>query len=279
MRRSHFGLFGLIAASALMVGCTREVPPASVGIRFNASSGLSEKLVRPQVLWVGPRDQLIIYPTSIHNATYTKNTNEGERTGDDSIPASTMEGSILPVDMTVSYHVEPQNVLKAFQNFGSTDLPQIQRIFIRWAAAYSVNIVSGRHSIFDLTSKDRANFGREVKDVLAPILDAYGITVDDCFIGEVYPNEAVRTKVQERISMKNGLELAKLNLQRARIDSQTTLTNAKKEAELNALLASQGEKTLQLKRLELQRMAIERWNGKPAIVGDSAIPFTDIQVK
>lgn len=120
--------FGLLVLAVLsLVGCTRQVPPASVGIKFNASSGISEKLVKPQVLWVGIRDQLIVYPTSIRNATYTRNTNEGERQGDDSIAASTSEGSILPVDLTVSYHVEPHNVVRAFENFGSEDLQQIQR--------------------------------------------------------------------------------------------------------------------------------------------------------
>ncbi|MGK4456119.1 hypothetical protein, partial [Klebsiella pneumoniae] len=70
-----------------VVGCTAQVPPASVGIKFNASSGIGEKLVKPQVLWLGPLDRLIVYPTSIKNATYTKRHNEGERTGDDSISA------------------------------------------------------------------------------------------------------------------------------------------------------------------------------------------------
>jgi regulator of protease activity HflC (stomatin/prohibitin superfamily) len=270
----------LVVASALSLGgCTHEVPPASVGIRFNASSGISEKLLKPQVLWLGPRDRLIVYPTSIRNATYTRNANEGERMGDDSIQASTAEGSTLPVDITISYHVDPDNVVKAFENFGTADLHQIQTDYIRWATIYSVNVVSGRHSIFDLTSKDRAGFGPEVKAELAPILGSWGITVDDVYLGEVYPNEEVRSKVNERINMKNGLELAKVSLQRAQIDSQTILTNAKKDASLNALLAEQGEKSLELKKLELQRQAIAKWDGKPPIIGGSSIPFTDIDIK
>lgn len=273
-------LLGLILVAALgLVGCTREVPPASVGIRFNATSGISERLVKPQVLWVGPRDQLIVYPTSIHNATYTRNANEGERTGDDSIPASTVEGSILPVDITVSYHVDPANVVKAFNNFGSADLGTIQRDFIRWVTIYGVNVVSGSRSIFELTSKDRAAFGGQVKAIISPILGDWGITVDDCFIGEVYPNDQVKKKVEERLAERNSLELAKVTLDRAKIESETTITNAKKDAELNRLLAQQGEKVLQLKRLELQRAAIAKWNGKPPVIGGASVPFTDIEIK
>lgn len=271
--------FGLALMALVVVGCTAQVPPASVGIKFNASSGIGEKLVKPQVLWLGPLDRLIVYPTSIKNATYTKRHNEGERTGDDSISASTFEGSNLPVDVTVSYHVDPSNVVKTFENFGTEDLGEIQRQYIRWTTIYSVNVVSGRKSIFDLTSRDRASFGKDVKEVLAPILGEWGFTVDDVFIGEVYPNQEVKAKVDERIAMKNGLELAKVGLQRARIDADTTLTNAKKQAELNRLLSLQGEKVIELKRLELKKLAIERWNGKTPVVGSGVIPFTDMELK
>ncbi len=277
MKITH--VLGVALAAIALVGCTAQVPPASVGIKFNATSGISEKLVRPQVLWLGLRDHLIVYPTSVHNATYTKRGSEGERLGDDSIRASTVEGSILPVDLTVSYHVDPANVLLAFQNFGSEDIKEIQREFIRWTTIYAVNAVSGKKSIFDLTSKDRATLGKDVKDVVAPILARWGLTVDDVFIGEVYPNGEVKIKVDERIAMKNALELARVGLQRATIDAETTLTNAKRDAEINGLLALQGEKVLELKRLELRRLAIERWDGHAPMLGPNNIPFTDIEIK
>ncbi|MFZ4506661.1 MAG: SPFH domain-containing protein [Fimbriimonas sp.] len=262
-----------------LVGCVREVPPASVGIKYNAGSGVSETLLKPQVLWISPLDRIVVYPTSIRNATYTRNAAEGERQGDDSINASTIEGSILPVDVTVAFHVDPENVVKTFKEFGTEDLASIQNIYVRWVTNYGVNVVSGSRSIFDLTSKERAKFGVEVKAIISPILGKWGITVDDVYIGEVYPNEQVRAKVEERINTKNQLELARVSLQRAGIEAKTTLTNAKKTAELNRLLSLQGEKSLALKRLELQRAAIAKWDGRPPVVGDGYVPFTDVKIR
>ncbi|MEI8281025.1 MAG: SPFH domain-containing protein [Armatimonadota bacterium] len=269
-------LFTLLISSILMTGCMKQIPPASVGVKFNARTGISEHLVKPQVVWLGFMEKLIVYPTSIRNATYTKNSNEGERTEDDSIKASTMEGSILPVDITVSYHVESADVLKAFQNFGTEDLAEVQRDFIRWTTIYAVNTVTGSKSIFDLTSKDRAGLSNEVKTVIKPLLGNWGLTVDDVYVGEVYPSQQVRTKVDERIANVNALELAKVSLQRARIDAETTLTNAKKQTELNRLLASQGDKVLELKKLEVLKKAVEKWNGKAPIIGGNSVPFTNI---
>ena len=274
MKKSYSILAALAALT--LTGCMKQIPPASVGVKFNARTGISEHLVKPQVVWLGFMEKLIVYPTSIRNATYTKNSNEGERTEDDSIKASTMEGSILPVDITVSYHVESGDVLKAFQNFGTEDLAQVQRDFIRWVTIYAVNVVTGGKSIFDLTSKDRAGFSTEVKAVIKPMLAEWGLTVDDVYVGEVYPSQQVKTKVEERIANVNALELAKVSLQRARIDAETTLTNAKKQTELNRLLAMQGDKVLELKKMEIMRKAVEKWNGKAPVIGGSSIPFTNI---
>jgi len=282
MNRIKLTIFAV--ASALLVvtvplvvrGCFKQIPPSSVGIKFNASSGLSEQLLKPQVTFVGFRQRLIIYPTSIKNASYVRNATEGERHGDDSIRASTVEGATLPVDVTVAWHVDPANVLKAFQNFGTDDLDQVQGTYIRPTANYAVNVVSGSRSIFDLTSKERAQFGPEVKKLLGPILADFGITVDDVYIGEVFPNSEINKKVSERVAKRNELEQAAIALDQAKIDAKTILTVAKKQAELNRQLALQGDQAIELRRLENRRKAIDAWDGNPSQVGDGTIPFTDI---
>jgi len=260
----------------------KQIPPSSVGIKFNATSGLSEKLLKPELQFIGINQRLIIYPTSIKNATYVRNSNEGDRRGDDSIKASTNEGATLPVDVTVAYHVDPGNVVRAFENFGTEDLSEIQGTFVRSSAMYAVNVVSGQKSIFDLTAKDRAQFGPEVKAVLAPILLEYGITVDDVYIREVYPSQEVQNKVSESIAVRTQLDTAKNELERAKIDSATVQTNAEKQAQINALLASQGDKSIELRRLEIRKKAIEKWKaagGEVPAIGDGTVPFTDIKIR
>ena len=120
-------------------------------------------LLQPKVVWVGPYQRLILYPTAIQNATYVKNAKEGALQGDASIKASTAEGAILPMDVTVAWHVQPDDVVKAFQEFGTAEPSRIESIYLRWATSAAVNTVSGSHSIFDVISKDRAQIGPEVK--------------------------------------------------------------------------------------------------------------------
>ncbi len=266
----------LLLTLPFVAGCTKEIPPAHVGIKFSADTGVSEKLIQPQVVWCGLREQVYTYPTSLKNATFVHNSQEGDRRSDDSIACSTSEGAILPVDVTVVWHVAPENVLDAFQNFGTENLDEIQHNIIRWNTVGAMNEVSGRHSIFDLAAKDRQAFGPEVKVVLAPRLAAWGLSVDDVYIGEVYPPQEVLQKIQERIQARNQLELAKVSLQQAQIDAKTTITNAERDAQTNNLLSQQGQTVIDLKILQLQKMAIERWDGHTPTIGGPVIPFTNI---
>ncbi len=270
-------VFALTIASVALAGCAREIPPAQVGVKFSATSGSEEQLLKPQVVWVMPRERLVLYPTNIRNATYTRGGHGGaERGGNDSIPASTNEGAILPVDVTISYHVDPANVMTVYRNFGTNDIQEIQTEFIRPSANWAVNSVSGTRSVFELTSKERAQFGQRIKTLLTPKLNAWGITVDDVFTGEVYPPDEVHAKVSERISVRAELDTAQVTLKRARVEADTIATKAREQAETNRLLGEAGDKAIALKKIELRRKAIARWDGVAPLTGDGRIPFTDV---
>lgn len=263
-------------------GCGFErIPVASVGVKFNAASGVSQHMLKPEVVWINPfNEQLIVYPTAINNASFVKSAREGDRYGDDSIKACTTEGAVLPIDVTVAYRIpaDGEAVLKVFNHFGTMPLKEIQNDHIRWATVVAVNDVSGKKSIFDLISKERATFGPEVKAVLAPILEDWGFVVEDVLIREVHPPEEITAKIQEQQAIRSDLEKARIELKQKRIEAQTTITNAQKEAEQNRLLSLQGDKALQLKRLELRRKAIAKWDGQAPIIGGSGIPFTENQL-
>lgn len=269
----------LVALLPAFMGCGfQQVPPASVGILFDGSTGIQQSVLTSKMVWVGLYQDLILYPTSIKQATYVHNAKEGDQEGDSSIPATTAEGATLPMDITLAYRVQADDVVKAFKEFGTADLATIQKDYLRWQVAYAVNVVSGQHSIFDLISKDRSHIGAEVQAVLQPALTSWGITVDNVYVGEVYPSKEITDKIHESLTAKSDLDKTKNELQQAKIEANTTLTNAKKTAEQNRLLGSQGDKAIQLKRLQIRREAIERWDGKTPPISDSDIPFTDLKL-
>jgi regulator of protease activity HflC (stomatin/prohibitin superfamily) len=260
-------------------GCAfQRIPVASVGVKFNAYSGMSTKILRPEVVFVNPfTERLIIYPTGITNASFVARADEGDRHGDDSIKASTVEGAVLPIDVTVAYRIpaDAESVMKIFNSFGVQPLREIQREHIRWATVIAVNEVSGKKAIFDLISRERATLGPEVKTVLAGLLEKWGFVVEDVLIREIHPPDAITAKIQEQQGHRSDLEKARTEQKQAKIEAETLLTNAQKEAEQNRLLSTQGQVAIELKRLELRRKAIDRWDGRAPLIGPSGVPFAD----
>ena len=267
--------FCAITFGVLITGCNpyKQIPPSSVGVVFDAASGVQKNVLKPGVVFQGWNDHVVIYPTSIHNASYVKNAHEGERKEDDSIVASTHEGAQLALDITVVWHVDPANTTTVFQNFGTDDMDSIQRDFIRYVAQFEVNVVSGTKSIFDITSKDRAKFGPEAKALISPLLADWGITCDDVYIGETWQSPDISELVKQRIEKSSELQTVTNNLAKAKIDGQTLINNAKGAANINGLKALQGPEAIELMKRKLQATLIERWDGEPSQVSDGGIPF------
>jgi len=271
-------MFPLIFAFS---GCGfHQIPPGSVGVKFNGASGVSHQLLRPEVVWVGWNERLIIYPTNIQQAIFVQSATEGDKRKDDSVQASTKEGAVLPVDVTVSYRIasDPESITQVFNTFGTpSDDPEhplhyIQGTFVRWATIVAVNDVSSKHSIFDLISTHRAQFGPEVKAVLASRFASWGLKLEDVLIREIHPPQEIVNKITEQQQARSELQRVNIQKQQAITEAQTLIIDAQKEAEQNRLLSLQGDQALALKKLERRKVFTERWDGKSGLVGDSIIP-------
>lgn len=256
-------------------GCATTIPPGHAAIIFDANSGIKQHLLRPRFVWTNPFTQrLIVYPTSITTASYVQSSSEGERRGDDSIKSVTQEGAILPMDVSVTYRVraDDEGLRTVFEQFGTTDIHEIQEEHIRTAAQVAVNEVTGREGIFDLISKDRNKLGPAVKEEMKPFMDRWGFVLDDVSIREVHPQKEITERIVAQQNARQEMERAKIALKQAAVEAQTTLVNAQKTAEQNRLLSQQGKQALQLKKLELYQEFVKKWNGRSPIIGTSPVP-------
>jgi len=113
----------------------------------------------------------------------------------------------------------------------------------------AVNDVSSRSSIFDLISKGRAQFGPDVKAVLGPLLESWGLRLEDVMIREIHPPQEIVDKITEQQQMRAELQRINILKQQAVTEAQTTIIEAQKVAEQNRLLAQQGQQALALKKL------------------------------
>lgn len=270
----------LLALTALLMlplssGCEfTRIPPGSVGILFDGKTGLSKHITTPALTWVGPWQQMIVFPVSNRSAVYVMKGREGEREGDDAIRITTSEGAVLPIDVTVVYRIEKKNVSDACDHLGTEDLDAVQRDYIRPLTIYALNVASGKHSIFELTSSDRSNLPKEVKAVLAPMMDSLDITVSDVLIRTTHTPQDIQNKINEALRAASDLGTTRTNLEKAKIEARTIITQAETQAAQNKLLGSQGDKALELMDRQIQDQLITNWDGLNWEVNDGRIPFT-----
>jgi hypothetical protein len=59
----------------------------------------------------------------------------------------------------------------------------------------------------------------------------------------------------------------------------TIITNAERDAQLNQIMAQMSDTAKALRKQDILKKAIEKWDGKAPLVGNGTIPFTNIQMK
>jgi len=107
------------------------------------------------------------------------------------------------------------------------------------------------------------------------------MTLDEINITEFkFSNEYNNAIEQKQIAEQNALK-AKLDLQRIEVEAQQKIEQAKAEAESLRLQKQEvTQELIDLRKIEAQMKAIEKWDGKMPTVTGGATPFIDInQVK
>ena len=86
-------------------------------------------------------------------------------------------------------------------------------------------------------------------------------------------NKAIENKV---VASQNKLK-ASIDLERIKIEKEQKITSAQAEAESLRLQKLEiTEELIKLRQIEVQRLAIEKWDGKMPMVTGGAMPFIDI---
>ncbi|PKM83277.1 MAG: HflC protein [Firmicutes bacterium HGW-Firmicutes-14] len=190
--------------------------------------------------------------------------------------AASKDLQTVTTTVAVNFHLVPDDVNKLYQNVG---LAYEDRI-VAPAIGEAVKAVTAQYTAEELISK-RSEVSSKVKETLASKLSTYFMTLDEINITEFkFSNEYNNAIEQKQIAEQNALK-AKLDLQRITVEAQQKIEQAKAEAESLRLQKQEvTQELIDLRKIEAQMKAIEKWDGKLPTVTGGATPFIDInQVK
>ncbi len=193
------------------------------------------------------------------------------------------------VDAIVTYHLEPDNVAKVYQEFGNDyeDKKVVPR------AIDSVKTYTAKYKVADILTK-REEIKDKVFQDLKTNLEKDHIILEDVNLVNFDFNKQFKDAIEQKQIEEQKAEKEKYILQQIEISSQQEVKKAEAAkqskilegegiAEYNKLIQQEiTDNVLEYKKLENAKMAIEKWNGNyPATYmgSDSAIPLINLQAK
>jgi regulator of protease activity HflC (stomatin/prohibitin superfamily) len=176
--------------------------------------------------------------------------------------------------LALNYHVMPDMANKVYQSIGIEFKDRV----IDPAILEVVKAVTARYTAEELITK-RPLVSEEMRLALTDRLKVHNITVDAFSIvafsfSKVF-TEAIESKqTAEQLALK-----AKRDLDRISVEAEQTITAAKAEAEaLRLQKANISTDLIELRRIEANLKAIEKWNGVlPQVTGNGGVPLIGLK--
>jgi len=174
--------------------------------------------------------------------------------------------------IALNYHLDPSKVNKLYQEIGTDYKARI----INPAIQESVRAVSAKFNAEQLITR-RAEVRDGIREVLREKLIKYYLIVDDFNIIDFKFSDEFDKAIEAKVTAEQLKLKSEMDLQRIKVEAEQKVAQAKAEAEALRLQKMEVTKDLiRLREIEVQAMAVQKWNGVMPQVTTSTMPFIDV---
>ena len=174
--------------------------------------------------------------------------------------------------VAVIYHLRPESVPKIYaelgQNYGESVIqPTVQEV---------LKASTSRFSAEQLIT-NRSTVASNIQDLLYQRLHIYGIVVESTAITDFKFSESFTQAIEAKVTASQQMLKAETDLKRIQVEAQQKVTQAKAEADaLNLQKQAITPELIELRKVEMQTKAVEKWDGKLPMYTGGAMPFLDV---
>ncbi|KGM40767.1 HflC protein [Aquabacterium sp. NJ1] len=199
---------------------------------------------------------------------------KGEGEGD----AASKDLQSVHTRIAINYHLDPKEVVNVFRNIGPSADIAADRIIIP-AAQEAVKAVTARFTAEELVSRRT-----EVRDAIGALLrekmQRHGLMLDEFAIVNFAFSRSFSEAIEAKVKAEQEKLKAERDLQRIEVEAKQKVASAKAEADALALQRQQiTADLLALRRIENEREAIRKWDGKLPNVTGGTVPFIQVDGK
>ena len=186
----------------------------------------------------------------------------------------TMEASskdlqkISNIKIAVNYNIDKAKANELYQEIGE----DFKGVILEPAIYESVKQGMSRYTAEELVTK-RSEVANIIMELLVNKLETKGIKITALNIIDLSFSKEFDDAIEKKQITEQQTQQAKNELEKAKIENEKKIENAKAEAEVMKQQNQQiTDKTLKLKELEVQEKMIEKWNGTlPTTISDDIL--------
>lgn len=285
MRKVIIGIVVLALVAILSfttVSCTR-IEAGHVGIKVDLygsdKEGQDIEAVYGMV-WYNPiTSRVYEFPTFVQHKVWTLDANEDSPQNEE-FTVTTRDGLSLSFDVGLDYTVVPTKVPDIFRTYRK-DLQQITAEFIRTLVRNAYNNTASKYTAEDMVSR-RSEYETQVKEMLSKDMDKGGFIVTQvAILGKIRMPQTLEEAVNSKIKAVQDAIRAENEKQRTIAEAQKEIEQAKGKAEamrINSEAEANANRALTttMSPLLIQKMMIEKWDGKLPVYGEVPKLFRSI---
>lgn len=181
----------------------------------------------------------------------------------------------VSISFAINYQLQADKVMDLYKTVGASYVETI----LQPATQEALKNVTSKYTAEELITK-RSEVSQQIIQDLSAKINKYGIIINELNIIDLNFSEAYNKAIEDKQVAEQEVKKAQQELEKTKIEAEKKVAEA--QAEADALRLQKEEITdelLELRRIEAQTKAIEKWNGQlpSTITGTDSIPFINLK--
>lgn len=264
-----FGVLGPVLMVAGVVFATLvQVDAGRLGV-VKLFGKVSEDVLQPGLHVVNPLAVVVSLDAQTQNYTMSAVHTEGDVTGDDAIRIMTADGLEVTIDISIIYHIVPEEAPKILSEIGETYKDKlvrpITRSRIRDAAVF--------YQAVELYTEKRDEFQARITESITKELGDRGLAVESVLVRNITLPESIKEAIESKVQAEQEAKKMTFVLQKETQEAERRRVEAQGIADSQRIVSeSLNEKLLRYEQIKAWKELALSPNAKVIVMdGDTPV--------
>jgi len=217
----------VVIAIVVLANTVLVVDAGQAAVIFNTlTGGLSSRDSGTHILIPGIQKP-ILYNTRVQTYTMSATYGEGETRGDDALETLTKDGQVVKMDISVRFHIDPQNVAKLHKELGPDYINKVVRPEIR----NQVRLQVSAYAVTEVYSEKRSEIQTRSIEKLSPKFAENYLILDEVLIRNVRFSPEFEKAIEQKQIAQQEAQRMQYVLEREKLEKERKIIEAQGEAE------------------------------------------------